>query len=145
MKELPTFHSSGLKIYIAENDEDYQIIFKTAFEKLNFNSNVKFFFNGEELIKYLSSVENNNPDLIILDARMPVMDGLETLKKIKLKEKTNKIPVILMSGLIDNTIVDEVYRSGAADYIMKPFSLEGLINVLELIEKHAGETSLACQ
>lgn len=72
----------------------------------------------------LGEVETLKPFMIILDIIMPDIDGLELLKKIK---KINPaICVIMMTGVKDDAVCREAIESGAADYIVKPFSMEQL-------------------
>ena len=62
------------------------------------------------------------PDLIICDIMMPVMDGMELLKAVKGNEKTNHIPIILLTARHTESTIMEGYQTGADDYITKPFS-----------------------
>jgi len=64
------------------------------------------------------------PDLIISDIMMPVMDGLELLKTLRKNEYTNHIPIILLTAKYTESYVLEGYKTGADDYITKPFSEE---------------------
>ena len=64
------------------------------------------------------------PDLIISDIMMPVLDGIAILKAIKKNEKTNHIPVILLTARHAESSILEGYKFGAEDYITKPFSDE---------------------
>jgi len=66
------------------------------------------------------------PDLIISDIMMPVMDGIALLKALKQNEKTNHIPVILLTARYAESSILEGYKTGADDYITKPFSDEML-------------------
>lgn len=68
-----------------------------------------------------------NPDLILLDIKMPGMDGYETIERLKADEATRDIPVIFLSAL--NQIEDKVkgFRSGAVDYVSKPFQKEEVL------------------
>ena len=64
------------------------------------------------------------PDLIISDIMMPVMDGIALLKALKNNENTNHIPVILLTARHAESSILEGYKTGAEDYITKPFSGE---------------------
>ncbi|MCM1244261.1 MAG: response regulator [Roseburia sp.] len=74
--------------------------------------------SGAAALKYL---ENNRPDLILLDINMPEMDGFEVMSILKEKEETASIPVIFLTA--DNTAETEVecFRVGAIDFVVKPF------------------------
>ena len=84
--------------------------------------------------KLFSLLENNQPDLIILDIDMPHMDGYETIEILKSKPETKDIPVIFLTGKAKDSMDEEKGRAlGAVDYIIKPFDPPGLI---DCIEKH---------
>ena len=69
----------------------------------------------------LKLVENDKPDLILLDILMPGMDGFEVLARLKENPETGKIPVIFITGLADESDEEKGFLLGAADYIRKPF------------------------
>ncbi len=67
------------------------------------------------------------PELILLDARMPDMDGFEVCRRLKESPATEKIPVIFMSGLTDAQDKMRAFAEGTADYVTKPFEAEDLL------------------
>jgi response regulator RpfG family c-di-GMP phosphodiesterase len=75
----------------------------------------------------LAAVAANLPDLILLDVRMAGMDGLEVCRRIKSRDETRHIPILLMSAFADVKEAVEGLQSGAADYITKPFQTEELL------------------
>ena len=72
----------------------------------------------------LAQLETFQPEIVLLDIRMPGMDGVQTLQKIK--ERDSKIPVIMDTATTDEGIAQETIQLGARDYIVKPFSFEQL-------------------
>lgn len=91
--------------------------------------------NGETALR-LS--ESNKPDLIILDAHMPGMDGFEVCKKLKDRRKTKNIPVVIVSAkFVDEHSHSLAAESGADDYILKPFNSKELISRVKTILKRA--------
>jgi len=84
-------------------------------------------FNGLEA---LQKVENNKPDLILLDIKMPVMNGIEVCVRLKQNPETSSIPVIVVSVLADN---EEVISLGVRSSITKPFDPEHLLKEVKLI------------
>jgi len=77
--------------------------------------------NGEEAVEL---AEKENPKAILLDIKMPGIDGIETCKRLKAKEKTRFIPVIMATALWD-TYADAI-EAGAEDFVTKPFNLTEL-------------------
>lgn len=80
--------------------------------------------NGESAIQKANYA---NPDLIILDIMMPGIDGFETCKRLKEKPKTQNIPIILMTALSDHNNKVKGLKSGAVDYITKPFQQDEVV------------------
>jgi len=77
--------------------------------------------NGEEALEL---AEKENPKAILLDIKMPGIDGIETCKRLKAREKTRFIPVIMATALWD-TYLDAI-EAGAEDFVTKPFNLTEL-------------------
>ena len=77
--------------------------------------------NGEEAIEV---AEKENPQAILLDIMMPGIDGIETCKRLKAREKTRFIPVIMATALWDRYM--EAFDAGAEDFVTKPFNLTEL-------------------
>lgn len=74
--------------------------------------------SGSEALAY---VENNVPDMMLLDLHMPEMSGLELLEKMQENEKLSDIPIIFLTADSERTTEIEIFRAGAMDYIQKPF------------------------
>jgi two-component system, sensor histidine kinase and response regulator len=79
--------------------------------------------SGENALKYM---DNNTPDLILLDIMMPEMDGYEVCQKIKQNETYKDIPVIFLTAKTDIDDVVKGFEYGAVDYITKPFNISEL-------------------
>lgn len=69
----------------------------------------------------LESVETGLPDLILLDIRMPAMDGLEVCRRLKADRSTGDIPVVFISALADTAEKISAFEAGGVDYVTKPF------------------------
>ena len=76
--------------------------------------------NGLDAVKWL--LAGNLPDLIILDLNMPEMNGLEFLKEVRKYNFFKKIPMIVLSGEDSSIKRIEAFKSGANDYLTKPFN-----------------------
>lgn len=94
--------------------------------------------SGAMAIKYLTG---NRPDLVLLDIRMPQMDGMEVYRKIKQQDSMKDIPVIFLTSANDVETEDSCFEMGAVDFISKPFEPQivrrRIKRTLELIVKSA--------
>ena len=87
---------------------------------------------GHEVISAVSGGEalgiamREKPDLVLLDIMMPVMNGFQVLRKLKLQEETKNIPVIMLTSKVQEKDVVFGLEAGAEDYITKPFSFAEL-------------------
>jgi DNA-binding NtrC family response regulator len=92
--------------------------------------------------KAIELLTNEEFDVIVLDMRMPGMDGLTTLKAIR--ERDALIPVILLTGNIDVKQVSEALKEGAAEVLLKPCPVETLVSCIEdAYERKGFATNLA--
>ncbi len=82
----------------------------------------------------LRSIESRVPDLVLLDIRMPDMDGYEVCRRLKANAKTQDIPIIFISALQEAKDKVGAFHAGAVDYIIKPFQLE---EVLARVKAHS--------
>lgn len=91
--------------------------------------------NGEQL---LAAVAARMPNLIVLDAMMPIMDGFETLRRLRAARATAAIPVLMLTARRGEQDVVAALNLGASDYLAKPFMPEELaLRVRALLEKAA--------
>jgi DNA-binding NtrC family response regulator len=81
----------------------------------------------------LAVVRNDPLDVVLLDFMMPGMDGIEILKFIK--QIDSSIEVIMLTGHADTSIIEEVMKSGASEYIIKPADLGEVINKIDDAKK----------
>ncbi|WP_306461628.1 response regulator [Alkalicoccobacillus porphyridii] len=81
--------------------------------------------NGVQAIK---TVEEENPDLILLDMKIPGMDGLEILRRIKSTHPN--IKVVMMTAYGELNLINEAIRLGAATYFSKPFDIDDVRQVI---------------
>lgn len=117
MRKLP-------KIWIADDDEAIRIVLEEGLKSSGLD--ISTYANGESLIKAL---EDDKPDLIISDIKMPGMHGYDLLKHIK--NNYEKLPVIIMTAFTDMQAAIDAYGGGAFEYIPKPFDLEEAIAIVK--------------
>ncbi len=128
----PAQDPQGIKkrlILIVDDNEDFRFYLK---------DNLQSFFTIAEAADGKEGWRKSlalHPELVVSDISMPVMSGIELCEKIKKDERTRKIPVILLTALAGEGNELESLKTGATDYITKPFNFEILLskirNVLE--------------
>lgn len=94
---------------------------------------VKTASDGLEGVKMF---EQFQPDLVIVDYHMPKMNGVEVIEYIRTK-KNSKIPVLIMSGNTDITIIEKGFELGIADYLHKPVDLDKLVTAVSNLFERA--------
>ncbi|MGM0568460.1 MAG: response regulator [Elusimicrobiota bacterium] len=114
------------KIMIVEDDPTTIKLLKFIMEKRDYNIVVKN--NGKEAVE---SVQEEDPDLIIMDVMMPVMDGISATEKIKNNPSLAETPIIILSALGQEVEVMKGLKSGADGYIVKPFDSESLLGIID--------------
>ncbi len=119
-----------LYVLLADDDLDDCIMFEKALKELPINTNLKTVYDGDDLLKELSLKNNGLPDLIFLDLNMPRINGAECLHIIKTSEELKKIPVIIFSTSIHETLARKLIDKGAKECIQKPSSFRELKNVI---------------
>ena len=85
--------------------------------------------DGFEALERLRNADSREPDVILLDAMMPNMSGIDVLEQ--LRESGSKIPVLMISAHLDAQEPDRMRSLGASDCIPKPFEWEDLIGKIE--------------
>ena len=105
-----------LKILIIEDDESTRLLLKRIFKK-RYTCAVFEAENGEI---GLNALQEYLPDLVLLDLTMPVMDGVETLEKIRSNSFFKNIPVLIITALNEKKLIGSLAEKGISDYILKP-------------------------
>ena len=117
----------GRNILIVEDERSLNEAYQMILRKSGYTVHIAF--DGQEALEVAAQVE---PDLILLDLRMPRMDGLEFLRHYKLLDEHPKVRVIVFSNYDMQKEIDEAYRLGADRYFMKALaSPKELLQVVE--------------
>ena len=116
----------GKKILIIDDEPD--IIKVVKFRLIKTGYELMTAADGREGLELARVLK---PDLVLLDYRMPFLNGDEVCKEIKKDESTKHIPVILMTASTQDTLKENIQTMGADDYILKPFEPEELIKKIK--------------
>ncbi len=113
------------RILIAEDERDIRELISFTLEFEGYD--VIMAPNGEDALEL---VFKERPDLVLLDVRMPRLDGYEVCRSIKHDVTIEHIPVAFISAKGQQSEIDEGIRAGAVDYLIKPFSRDQLLTMV---------------
>lgn len=116
--------------------DDTAIVLTRIADTLDNDYRVVTVNSGVRALRYL---EQESPDLILLDIEMPQKNGIETLREIRMMENRKDIPVIMLTGVEDKESVLKSARLGICDYILKPFSSEDLLKRIRRVLEPDGQ------
>ncbi len=114
------------KILIVEDEKLLCDAYRKFLEKKDFKVDISY--DGEEALNFL---EENQPDLILLDINMPNIDGAEFLEHTRKNKKLKNIPVILITGIVQTEKIGRCLDLGAVGYIEKAKSPADVINKID--------------
>ena len=132
-----TTDMTGLKrILMVEDDERDVELTLRALEKHNLANQVTVVTDGEQALDYLFSRaafagrKGGDPILVLLDLKMPKVNGLEVLKAIKADERLKVIPVVVLSSSRETPDLVECYKHGVNAYVVKPVDFVDFMNAV---------------
>jgi CheY-like chemotaxis protein len=109
----------------------------TALQEYNLANEVVVTRDGEEALDYLycrgnfTTRTNDNPAVLLLDLKMPKVDGLDVLKQIKSDEKLKMIPVVVLTSSREERDMVASYRLGVNAYVVKPVDFHEFVNAIK--------------
>ena len=119
------------QILFIDDDTDSLAMYVKAVSLANHQADI-----ASSVMEGLDLVKENFYDLIFVDLNIPGVSGLEMLHRIKKDRKTKKIPVIVISAMPEDSLVDDVLKAGAQLFLEKPVALDELYSV---IDKYKGK------
>ena len=125
---------SGITILLVDDDPDCRMLIRDAISQCKVSNSVFEACNGLEALEFLRRRGKHagapRPGLIYLDLEMPGMNGQETLKAIKADPELRDIPVVMMTGVSDETEMKAAADNGANSYTLKPANVEQFLRTV---------------
>lgn len=125
------------KILLVEDNQDHAEIFIRSLKKNQVNCQITHLNDGEKALVYLfgttmtpESIPLEKPDLILLDLRLPKIDGLEVLENIKKSPHLNMVPVIILTSSSAESDIAKAYNHNANSYVVKPLDYPRFVEMV---------------
>src|SRR5271154_1215410 len=124
-------------LIVEDNPQDLELA-QRALRKAKLTNHIHVARDGQEALEFLfcegphseRKIENG-PKVILLDLKLPKVDGLEVLQRIKGDPRTKSIPVVVLTSSKEQNDVLESYKLGVNSYIVKPVNFEGFVKAVQ--------------
>ena len=118
------------KILLVDDEEGFLAVLKDALEVRGFSV-----VTAKSAVEAGLELAGKKPDLILMDVKMPGINGLQACSAIKKNPATFDIPIIVISAVSDEHSIREAYKTGVVDYFIKPIDIEKLVIRIKQILK----------
>lgn len=125
-------------VLVVDDDPNVGLLISAVLKKFNYT--VVTLYSGEEVLRFL---DNDKPDLILMDLRMPGLDGYALCKRIRDNPDTHGLPIIILSGVSEVDAKVNTIELGADDFITKPFDVRELrARINRILKRKSADVSL---
>ena len=129
-------------ILLVDDDHNDVTLMINALREAHFGNEIIVAEDGEEALDFLyrrgrfSEYQGDYPVFILLNIKMPLLNGIEVLKLIRNDHSFEKIPVIMMTSSRDTTDLEECYKHGANSFVVKPVNIIDFIDVVKKVGQY---------
>jgi len=121
----------NIEILLVEDNPDDAVLTVRALKKHNLANNLVHLTDGQEALDFIFGKDKfsereieDQPKIIMLDLKMPKIDGLQVLRAIREDERTKSIPVVIMTSSKEDKDIEECYKLGVNSYLVKPVAFD---------------------
>ena len=124
------------EILIVEDDPNDAELITRALKKHNLANKLVLLKDGAEALDFLfgqgslAKIDDGKPRVILLDLKLPKVNGIEVLRKIKSEERTKKIPVVILTSSREDRDLKDAYDLGVNSYVTKPIQFDEFAKVV---------------
>ncbi len=119
-----------LEILLVEDNPDDANLAIRALKKNNLANHLLHLEDGQQVLDYIFNSDNAMPRLILLDLKMPKVDGIEVLKRLKADEKKKLIPIVMLTSSKEESDIIKTYQLGVNAYIVKPVDFDQFVKAV---------------
>jgi len=127
-----------LRVLVADDDAGVRALCAAVLEEAGFD--VTCVADG---VTALKSAKELAPDIALIDVSMPHLDGWRVLDEMSADDRTQHVPVVMLTGSADEASLDKAWKGGALDFINKPFDPEGLVASVHRVLEYDQESQKA--
>ncbi|MBC8458032.1 MAG: response regulator [Deltaproteobacteria bacterium] len=131
-------NETAVEILLVEDNPRYVELTLRALKKHNFANKVHVVKDGAEALDFIFATGiyaarniNDQPKVILLDLKLPKVDGMEVLRRIRADERTKCIPVVVLTSSQEERDIMESYKLGVNSYIVKPVNFDKFLETVE--------------
>ena len=128
--------TGGDIVLVEDSDEDAELTMR-ALNRQNLANNVRRLSDGQQAIYYFfgtpANGEQDVPRVVLLDLKLPMVNGLEILRRLKTEARTHNIPVVVLTSSKEDRDLEEAYRLGVNSYIVKPVEFDKFMGAVESV------------
>jgi CheY-like chemotaxis protein len=129
---------NGVEVLLVEDSEDDLRLALRAFKKANLTNRIQVARDGQEALDYIfcegahaSRTIADVPRVILLDLKLPKVDGMEVLQRFKSDSRTGTIPVVILTSSKEQRDIASSYQHGANSYIVKPVMFDNFVKAMQ--------------
>jgi two-component system response regulator len=112
------------RVLLVEDNPDDLELARLAFARGHVASAVDVARDGAEALEYLFAAGAEPPQVVLLDIKLPLVDGIDVLRRVKADPRTRHIPVVMLTSSAQDRDLHACYELGANSYIVKPVDME---------------------
>jgi len=121
---------TAVEILLVEDNLDDAKLTIRALKKNNLANSLLHLENGKEALDFLFDEKNEMPKLVLLDLKMPKVDGIEVLRRLKSDERRKVIPIVVLTSSKEERDIVESYKLGVNAYIVKPVDFDQFVKAV---------------
>lgn len=123
-------------LLLVEDNSDEEALAVRALEKCGVPVRLRVARDGAEALAMLSAPDAELPDLVFLDIKLPKIDGIEVLRRLRADARMHSVPIVILTSSLEDHDLAEGYRRGANSYIRKPLDYDRFSEVIKVAARY---------